>query len=128
MTGGLGLEVPRRLRRPSLTPLVDVVFLLLVFFMLVARFGIEAALPLDPASGGGVWEGPPRLIDLGAGPPRLNGVPVPVEALTAEVGRLAASPDDPVVLRTGPGADVAALAEVLGRLRAAGHRRLVVME
>lgn len=128
MSAGFDLGAPPRLRRPSLTPLVDVVFLLLVFFMLVARFGQEAALPLDPAAGGGVWRGPPRLIELGLGAPRLNGVPVPIEALAQALAPLVASLDDPVVLRAGPEADAAALAAVLGRLRAAGYLRLVVLE
>ena len=37
--------VSRPRRRPSLTPMIDVVFLLLIFFMLAARFGMEGALP-----------------------------------------------------------------------------------
>ena len=36
----------RRRRGPGLTPLIDVVFLLLVFFMLASRFDREALLPL----------------------------------------------------------------------------------
>jgi Biopolymer transport protein len=34
-------------RRPGLTPIIDVVFLLLVFFMLASRFGQYRALPLS---------------------------------------------------------------------------------
>lgn len=126
--GDFDLRPPRRVRRPSLTPLIDVVFLLLVFFMLVARFGTETALRLDPAAGGGVWQGPPRLIEIGTPLPRLNGVPVPIEDLAEAVGALTETPEDPIVLRAGAGADVQALATVLTRLQAAGHRRLVVME
>lgn len=126
--GGFDLGSPRRVRRPSLTPLIDVVFLLLVFFMLAARFGTEMALPLGPAAGGGIWSGPPRLIEIGADAPRLNGVPVPLDDLAEAMGRLTEAPDDPIVLRTGSGADAQALAAVLGLLRVAGHRRLVVME
>lgn len=33
-------------RPPSLTSLIDVVFLLLIFFMLATRFGVESQLPL----------------------------------------------------------------------------------
>lgn len=36
---GFRLGAPRRTRRPSLTPMIDAVFLLLVFFMLASRFG-----------------------------------------------------------------------------------------
>ena len=52
IAGGLeqafGRARPRR--RLGLTPLIDVVFLLLVFFMLASRFDNEAALALDLAS------------------------------------------------------------------------------
>ena len=41
-------EGRRALRRaPGLTPLIDVVFLLLIFFMLATRFGNESQLPLQ---------------------------------------------------------------------------------
>ena len=33
-------------RSPGLTPLIDVVFLLLIFFMLATRFDLETSLPL----------------------------------------------------------------------------------
>ena len=36
----------RKRRKPGLTPLIDVVFLLLVFFMLASRFDVEGSLPL----------------------------------------------------------------------------------
>ena len=39
-------------RRPSLTSRIDVVFLLLVFFMLAARFGTDVTLPLTTAGAG----------------------------------------------------------------------------
>ena len=55
---------PRARRRISLTPMIDVVFLLLVFFMLAARFGQEQAIPLAIGAGAGDWDGPPRLIDI----------------------------------------------------------------
>ena len=42
---------PRPARRPSLTPMIDVVFLLLVFFMLAARFGQDTRLPMSTAGG-----------------------------------------------------------------------------
>ncbi|MFC6760360.1 ExbD/TolR family protein [Sulfitobacter porphyrae] len=39
--------IARPRRRPGLTPMIDVVFLLLVFFMLASRFGQDRALPLS---------------------------------------------------------------------------------
>ena len=41
----------QRARRPlGLTPLIDVVFLLVIFFMLASRFGDERKLVLDVAT------------------------------------------------------------------------------
>lgn len=45
------LGSPRPRRRPSLTPMIDVVFLMLIFFMLASRFGQETTLPLGAAGG-----------------------------------------------------------------------------
>ena len=63
----LGLHSARPRRRPSLTPMIDVVFLLLVFFMLASRFGVETVISLPLASGGGSYSGPPRIV--APGPP-----------------------------------------------------------
>lgn len=128
MNRTIDLGGARRPRRPSLTPLIDVVFLLLVFFMLASRFGGETALGLSTGGGGESWTGPPRLVDVGAGALRLNGVAVTPETLPDALAQLVAAMDDPVVLRAGADADVQALAGVLSRLEAAGFRRLVVME
>lgn len=128
MSGAIDLGAARRPRRPSLTPLIDVVFLLLVFFMLASRFGGESALGLG--AGGGVegWSGPPRLVDVEREKVRLNGAAVTVEGLPDALAPLVDDMDDPVVLRVAADADVQALATVLSSLDTAGFRRLVVME
>ncbi|ESW60602.1 MAG: indolepyruvate ferredoxin oxidoreductase [Rhodobacter sp. CACIA14H1] len=120
--------LPRRRRRLNLTPMIDVVLLLLVFFMMVSRFGGMQGMPLAVAgSGGGAWSGPPRLVSLGADGVALNGVAVPVEGLVAALRPLMASAEDPVVLRTGDAA-VQALVAVLDGLRAGGITRVIVVE
>jgi len=128
MSGAIDLGLARRPRRPSQTPLIDVVFLLLVFFMLASRFGGETALGLSAGGGGEAWSGPPRLVDIGAENLRLNGVAVTLETLAVALEPLITDADDPVVLRVGADADVQAIAAVISRLEASGFRRLVVME
>ena len=118
---------PRPRRRPSLTPMIDVVFLLLVFFMLAARFGITGAVPLSQP-GSGPYDGPPRLVIVAAEGIRLNGVPMDETALVSELGQLTATPDDAVVLRAADGVDLQRLVDVIEALRAAGFTRLVVVE
>ncbi|MEM9762309.1 MAG: biopolymer transporter ExbD [Pseudomonadota bacterium] len=116
----------RRPRRPSLTPLVDVVFLLLVFFMLAARFGTEVAVPLGAAAGGaGAWEGPPRLVSVGAGTVRLNGQPIAPLALANALAPLMPTPSAPVILRAESDARLQDVLTVAGDLRAAGIATLV---
>ena len=119
---------PRRSRRPSLTPMIDVVFLLLVFFMLVSRFGTDLAVPLSVAGSGGSYSGPPRLVDLSAEGLRLNGSPIAPEALASALHPLTQSPADAIILRAGDGADLQALVAVMERLTTAGFTRLVLVE
>jgi biopolymer transport protein ExbD len=119
----------RRTRRPSLTPLVDVVFLLLVFFMLASRFGAEAGLALAPAAAGqGGWEGPPRLVSVAADGVALNGAAVGLDGLAAALAPLMPAPDAPIVVRVAAGATVQGVVDALAALDAAGYRTLVVLE
>ncbi|WP_456389055.1 ExbD/TolR family protein [Profundibacter sp.] len=120
---------PRPRRRPSLTPMIDVVFLLLVFFMLTARFGQDMTLPLRTASGGDViWQGAPRLIEVAPKMLLLNGVPVAGDALADALQPLMPQPDAPVLLRAGPQTDLARFVAVIDELRAAGFTRLIIVE
>lgn len=109
--------------------MIDVVFLLLVFFMLASRFSTETALPLVAAQGqDGDWRGPLRLVDLGAGGAvALNGAPVAPADLAARLAPLTETPDDPILLR-GRTASLQDLTAVMEHLRAAGFRRLVLVE
>lgn len=126
----IGGQPQRRRRGLNLTPMIDVVLLLLVFFMMVSRFGGDLGLPLAMAApaGGQAWQGPPRLVTVTAEGVSLNGVSVSVAALPERLAPLMPTPDAPVVLRTGAGADVQALVAVMDGLRAAGYARLVLVE
>lgn len=120
---------PRRPRRPSLTPMIDVVFLLLVFFMLAARFDTGAALPLSLPSGtGAAYSGPPRLVEVTARGVMLNGAPLPEAGLVAALAPLMQGPDDTIVLRPRAGAGVQDVVTVIDRLRGAGFTALTLVE
>ena len=126
MTLSFGHKRPRR--RPDLTPMIDVVFLLLVFFMLASRFGAETGMPLQVAGAASAYAGPPRLVDIGATDLRLNGVAVTEPALAQSLALLMTSPQDTVVLRAGDGVDVQRVVTVMSVLHAAGLQRLVLVE
>ncbi len=120
---------PRARRRPSLTPMIDVVFLLLVFFMLAARFGQDMALPLKAAGGGdATWQGAPRLIEVRQSELLLNGIPLTGAALPEALRPLMPVPDAPVLLRAGPEADLTRLMGVIDLLRQAGFDQLILVE
>jgi len=87
-------ERPRRRRLIGLTPLIDVVFILLVFFMLVTAFDPWQPLPLrladaPSATGSDTLAGRSARIEVAAdGALRLDGVAIDAAALRARLKRL----------------------------------------
>lgn len=122
-TTSLSARTDRRRALISLTPLIDVVFILLVFFMLASSFLDWRAIDLSPpvkAGGGAALEGS-LLIDIRADTLRLAGEAMDLEALAARVGGLTAGkPDRPVILRPAADVSLQRTVEVLDRLKAAG--------
>lgn len=119
----------RHPRGPSLTPMIDVVFLLLVFFMLAARFGVESALPLPAAGGSGeAWSGAPRLVDISPEGVALNGAALSEAALAGEVLKLTGGSDNPVILRPRAGASVQRVVSIAELLNRAGLTQLILAE
>ncbi len=130
MTFAFDRARPRAPRRASLTPMIDVVFLMLVFFMLAARFGAEGALPLRLAApqAGALWQGPPRLIEVSPEGLALNGVALPEAGLVAALVALMPAPGAQVLVRPVAGASVQRLVDVLGSLTDQGIARIAVVE
>lgn len=122
------LRPARRRRHPSLTPMIDVVFLLLVFFMLAARFGNDRALPLPLAGSGAGYQGPPRLVEILPEAVLLNGRAIGLDALPGALAALMATPGDAIVLQGRDGADLQRVIDVARRLTAAGLPSLVLVE
>jgi biopolymer transport protein ExbD len=88
-------DVPKRKRgMVSLTPLIDVVFLLLIFFMLTTSFMSTQSLSVvTPAPSADELPQDARVVEIwlmGDGTLRVNGEPVEADALTeavkAEIG------------------------------------------
>lgn len=118
-----------RRRRPSLTPMIDVVFLLLVFFMLASRLGMDTVVTVTVGGDGeSGWTGPPRLIDLRADSLALNGVSQRLEGLAGRLEPLMDTQADPVILRVHEGTPLQRMIDVITTLRAAGITGLVVTD
>ena len=108
--------------------MIDVVFLLLVFFMLASRFDAPTVVEVALATGGTEYRGPPRLVDIGPEDVRLNGASVPEQSLADEISKLMETPDDIVVLRGRDGASVQRSIDILMMLRSDGITSLTVVE
>ena len=126
----MNLSPPTRIRRkPSLTPMIDVVFLLLVFFMLASRFGMDQVITMPLASAGGTAESPaPKLVDVLPELTRLNGIDRPLGKVIAELRTLGATRADIIVLRSRDEASIQRVVEVSEALRDAGFANLVLVK
>ncbi len=76
-------------RAVSMTPLIDVIFLLLLFFMLSSTFSTFGEIELSQATTGAAAPGTPTeqrtFVQLGATRLVLNGAPVTLDELAARV-------------------------------------------
>lgn len=122
------IDAPRPRRKPSLTPMIDVVFLLLVFFMLASRFGTDAVVPLALGGQGAGYTGPPRLIDVLPEGQQLNGVEQALDEVVVALDRLTDSRSDTVVLRAREGAALQRMVTVVAALREAGFTTIAVVD
>ena len=106
-----------RRRRPSLTPMIDVVFLLLIFFMLVARFGVDKVIDINLPSALGQssqYEGAPRLVEIKSGKiVSLNGTQIPLDQLSSKLSQLMPSPNALIIVRSSAEANTQDLLDVL---------------
>lgn len=117
-------------RRMSLTPMIDVVFLLLIFFMLSSRFGLDAILPVAGGAegGGSEWQGAPRLVDIAPDSLSLNGVELPEGQLATELAALMPDETAAVILRPRDEADLQRLVNVMDALRREGFDNMILVE
>ena len=111
------LNTAIRRRRPSLTPMIDVVFLLLIFFMLVARFGVDKVIDINLPSALGQssqYEGAPRLVEVKSGNiVSLNGTQISLDQLSSKLSQLMPSPDALIIIRSSEEANTQDLLDVL---------------
>ncbi|SEA90404.1 outer membrane transport energization protein ExbD [Rubrimonas cliftonensis] len=115
---------PRRRVSVSLTPLIDVVFILLVFFMLASSFLDWRTLRLDAAeAGAGAAVEGSVLVGVSASGLAFAGRPIEAVALRERIAALMAeNPARRVALRPAPGTPLQATVDALDLLAAAGAR------
>ncbi|ESR23886.1 ExbD/TolR family protein [Lutibaculum baratangense] len=111
-------------RTLSLTPLIDVVFLLLMFFMLASTFAKYSVVEVSLAGSGGgpvQEEARPVLLSVGSdGAFRLNGEPVAADDIRARLVELAAGQPTSVIVRPSAEARSQDIVAALERAKGAG--------
>ena len=116
----------RRWRRTiGLTPLIDVVFILLMFFMLASSFrdrrGIALEAPDATARGMG-WSGA-LLVEIRRDGLRLSGQELSLHEIAARLSEhLEREPDRRVLVRPGDGVSLQHTVTILDRIEATGAR------
>lgn len=112
-----------RRRGMGLAPLIDVVFLLLVFFLLAARHQPALEIPMSPE---GRDEGRLLVVDVGPVGQSLNGASMNLSELGERARKSAADGRSRAIVRPRAEATVQRTIEVLDALRNAGLVRLAV--
>lgn len=114
----------------SLTPLIDVVFILLIFFMLASSFLDWRAIDLNTPGArtvGAAMEGA-LLVEVMPDRLRLSGETLSLEALGERVRqRLAVKPNQPVVVKAAPGVELQRAVKILDGLSAAGAGQVSII-
>ena len=113
----------RRRRLIGLTPLIDVVFILLLFFMLASQFHQWRAMTIGATGTPGNGEAAPAVLVRvhGDGSLDLNGEPVAVHALTAHLQQtLIREPEMSVQIESADEVPLQALVTLFDQLHAAG--------
>lgn len=114
----------------DMAPLIDVVFLLLVFFMLTSTFLIPESvdLSLPESRSADVLEQSPIAITLDQeGRLTLNGETILLKTLQERIKPLLENkPENSVTLKSDAGAKVQSLLKVMDEIRAAGGRDIAL--
>ncbi|MDX8401853.1 MAG: biopolymer transporter ExbD [Mariprofundaceae bacterium] len=122
----------RAVPMPNLTPMIDIVFLLLVFFLLTAHFVRDEALPVQlPQAESGTSADADRALEIvldAQGHVWIGGEEAPPEAWASTIrSRLATSSGRQVRLRGDARADLGRMVRLLDAARQAGAASVEVL-
>ena len=127
----LGLSLNRRRSRVvlSLTPLIDVVFILLVFFMLVSQFTQWRQVEMSPEAtlGGETTSISPVLVLVDeSGSYTVSGETVHLAADAAQEVKASVKGDQAVIVRPLTGATIQPVVSIVEALKASGMQNVSV--
>ena len=119
---------PRTKQELNVAPLIDVVFLLLIFFMLASTFLKPEAIDLmleGSSTGGNAAEEMLNIEVVVDGTIRLNGLRLSMLQLETElISRIQGDETRPVTIKAAAEVPVQTLVSIMDRVRAAGTNNL----
>jgi biopolymer transport protein ExbD len=122
-TQRLASSLPPRRARVSLTPLIDVVFILLIFFMLASSLLQWRSIDLDASArtAAAPSKGKSIIVDVRTDGIRIGGETIALDTLSRRLeAKIAETPDQRVLVRPAEGVLLQDAIIVLDRLKAAG--------
>lgn len=113
----------------NLIPLINVIFLLLIFFMLAGQMALPSPFPVQPPAArlGTEPDGEPKLLIAADGRLALNGEPVTLDALPARLKEAGVDGDRPLRVKADGALSSERLLTVGRRLREAGVERVTLI-
>jgi biopolymer transport protein ExbD len=108
--------------------MIDVVFLLLVFFMLASKFGLDMHIPMQISGAGTGYSGLPRLVDVRPETLSVNGIAQSEDGMVTVLKGLIDTADDIVIVRPRDTASLQRVVTVIGLLGDAGFSRVVLVK
>jgi biopolymer transport protein ExbD len=119
---------PRAKRRPvGLTSLIDVIFLLLLFFMLASSFTRYQSLDVSSGGKGGGADIKPAYLRIHASEKiDLNGVPMSKAEMARRFADLTNKENMVVAIWSGPEANVQDVVDVMSAARQSGLKTVLV--
>jgi biopolymer transport protein ExbD len=123
---------PRRRSLISLTPLIDVVFILLVFFMLASNFlewrSINLNAPAESTGRGSSIEGS-ILVEIRADGLRMSGLPISLDELSGKIsGQMKKSPERGIFVKPAPSVTLQETVAILDVLTGAGASNILLIK
>ena len=115
-------------RRPSLTPIIDVVFLLLVFFMLASTFTVDRQVNLlsETIYGMSQYDEQPRLIEIKNDKLLINGVEADDTVAIKRLEEITLDLSQIIILQVPGGTSTQRMLDVIELLKSSGFSNLKV--
>ena len=115
-------------RRPSLTPIIDVVFLLLVFFMLASTFNVDKKVNLlsEIMNGSSNYDENPRLIEIKSDKLLINGVEADDNVAIKRLEEITQDLSQIIIVKVLAGTSTQRMLDVIELLKSSGFSNLKV--